>query len=283
VPYVRVNDLDCWYEDDWFGEPWTSDPEVIVMQPGYAANAAHLQAWVPGLAGGYRVIRRDSIGHGRTSAGEPDHDISLGGLANDTIAFLDALGLDRVHYFGERTGGMTGITLAARYPERLISLSVLGTPTRCGKALQDAMHAKLPSHLQARYTGWNDAIRGEGGIFAWFDLVGWLQTSDAQKSRWQREQARLCDPDLLERYAEATKTFDVAEHLAQVTTPTLIFAPTASYRTGLADQLTLRQTMPNAQIEVVEGSGGRPDDVPAGPLADRLRRFLDSVSPSRRG
>src|SRR5580704_12918754 len=68
-------------------------------------------------------------GHGQSSAPPPDHKWSLNELAEDMLAFMDAVGLERVHYLGESIGGIVGILFATRWPERFKSLTICNSPT----------------------------------------------------------------------------------------------------------------------------------------------------------
>ncbi len=54
---------------------------------------------------------------------------TLGDMARDTIAVLDAVGVDRVHVVGMSMGGMIAQTVAARYPERTLSLTSIFSNT----------------------------------------------------------------------------------------------------------------------------------------------------------
>lgn len=271
---MRVGDLDCYFTNDYFGPQWRT-PQTFLLQHGYAANSNHFADWVPPLADSFRVIRRDAVGHGRTSVGAPGRDLSLPALAADVVAFLDANELESVHFVGERTGAMTGIVLAALHPERVRSLSIYGCPIECGTGLQRAMWAKLSAREQERYTGWSDAIAGLGGAFAWHDHVNWLQDpARPDYSAWQTDQLHLCDEDLLERYAEATMHYSIAEYLPAVTVPTLIMGPTSTYRTNLEQQLKVRESLVDSELEIVEGGEGRSDDGNGPRLARRVRRFL---------
>ncbi len=272
MPYVDAGGLHTHYLDDYLGPQWLA-PEVVLLQHGYAANVNHFATWVPELAGTFRVLRRDSVGHGRTSPGAVDRDLSLPALADDVVRFLDALGIDKVHYVGERTGAMTGVLLGARHPDRLQTLTLFGCPIACGEPLQTAMWQMLQPEEKRLYTGWNDAIRGMNGAFAWHDHVRWLESGDAAHDAWQREQLYLCDEALLERYARATIDYDIADELAQVRPPTLILSPTATYRTNFDQQIQLRTSIPDSEIYIAEGSVGRSDDPHAPDLAARVRRF----------
>jgi pimeloyl-ACP methyl ester carboxylesterase len=242
VPLVRTGEFDCWYEDDWFGPPWAR-PEVIVVQHGFGRNAEYWRAWVPDLAREHRVLRRDMRAHGGSTAGAPGHEWSVEGLAADVVTFLDSLEYDRVHYVGESVGGITGIVLGARHPERFHSITLVQTPIRLGPLLQDAMRDDYPT--------WADALRALGP-------GGWITRNmnpDDPRTAWEREQWDRCDADALARLADATLGVDVENYVPDVRVPTLILAPAASPLTSLDQQLFLRRTIPGAEIEVFEGRG----------------------------
>lgn len=261
MPVVRTGDFDCAYADDWFGEPW-HEPETIVVQAGFGRNGEYWRHWVPGLADRYRVLRRDMRGHGGSTAGDPAHAWSPESMADEVVAFCDALGLERVHYVGESVGGITGIVLGARHPERFRTITLVQTPLHL-RGVGDLM--------RDRYASWAEAIRalGPGG---W--TTRHMPPGDA-RTQWERAQWDRCDTDALCRLADATPHVDVTSCVAAVRVPVLVLAPACSPLTPLADQWFLRTSIPDAEIEVFEGRG---HDVyqsePARCIA-RLRRFLD--------
>src|SRR3546814_19709113 len=83
--------------------------------------------WVPHLAAQYRVIRPDRPGFGQSPT-PADYNWSADELASDLIAFVDALGVERVHIVAAKYGGTVAMVLASKLGERVISLSLLGAP-----------------------------------------------------------------------------------------------------------------------------------------------------------
>jgi pimeloyl-ACP methyl ester carboxylesterase len=263
MPHVRTGDFDCWYADDCFAAPW-EQPDVFLVQAGFGRNGEYWRSWVPDLARDHRVLRRDMRAHGGSTAGAPDHQWSPEGLASDVIAFLDALELERVHYIGESVGGITGIVLGALHPERFATITLVQTPIRLGRLLQDAMRGP--------YERWSDALRELGP-------GGWVTRNMPASPRadWDREQWDRCDTDALARLADATLHVDVEQYVAKVGAPTLILAPSSSPLTSIEDQFHLRTTIPDAQIEVFEGRGHNIYlDEPQRCVA-RVLRFVDEV------
>jgi len=262
MPRIRTGDFDCFYADDCFAEPWL-EHETLLIQHGFGRNGEYWRSWVPRLAGSLRVIRRDMRAHGGSDAGTAAWSVEQ--LAEDVIAFLDALGLDRVHYVGESVGGITGIALGALHPQRFRSITLVQTPIRLGQPLQDAMRGS--------YASWAAALRelGPGG---W---VSQSRTPGDPSTEWDRAQWDRCDAEALIRLAEATPDVDVADLVPKVATPTLILAPTQSLFTPLSEQLQLRMTIPDAQIEIFEGRGHNIYLDETQRCTQRVLRFIEAV------
>ncbi len=268
MPLVRTGDFDCWYVEDCFAEPWR-EPETVLIQHGFGRNGEYWRSWVPDLARDYRVIRRDMRAHGGSSPGPPEHTWSVEGLADDVVAFLDALGLEGVHYVGESVGGITGIALGALHPGHFSSITLVQAPIRLGPRLQDAMRGSYPT--------WADALRHLGA-------GGWVvrnMPADAPHTRWEREQWDRCHLDALTRLADATLHVDVEKYLPEVRVPTLVLAPAQSALTPITDQFQIRTTIPHAEIEVFEGRGHNIYLEEPQRCTARILRFLDTLARAR--
>ena len=103
------------------GEVWADDTEgdgtpLVLIHPGWGDSAI----WGPLLAAlgaGYRVIRYDSRGFGRSPAPAAPYT-QLG----DLTAVLDSLGVARAVLVGHSGGGGPAIGLALAQPERVQAL-----------------------------------------------------------------------------------------------------------------------------------------------------------------
>jgi 3-oxoadipate enol-lactonase len=71
---------------------------------------------------GFRVIRYDQRGHGKSEA--PDGDYELPRLGKDVIDLLDALKIERTAYCGLSMGAMTGVWLAMHRSRRFSRLAL---------------------------------------------------------------------------------------------------------------------------------------------------------------
>lgn len=101
------------------------DGEPLVLLPALGENAGH---WAPvrdELARERRVYALDLRGHGRS---EWTARYSLELMRDDVLAFLDALGLDRVDLAGHSMGGVVAYLAAQEQPHRVVRLVLEDVP-----------------------------------------------------------------------------------------------------------------------------------------------------------
>ena len=121
MPTVNVNDttLHCRFDGP-------EDAPVILISNSLASNLAMWDHQIDTLVGiGFRVLRYDSRGHGRS--GVTPGPYSIEALAGDAVGLLDALGIERASFMGCSKGGMVG-QMAGTKPRR---------PVRPARALLD--------------------------------------------------------------------------------------------------------------------------------------------------
>ncbi len=99
---------------------WGEGEPVLFVHGGLATSDIW-EAQVPALADKYKVIVADSRGHGRSSrkGGEPMHYRSM---TDDLVRLLDHLKLASVAVVGWSDGGIIGLDMAMRYPNRVNKL-----------------------------------------------------------------------------------------------------------------------------------------------------------------
>ena len=116
--YADVNGLRTYYEIH--GKP---DGEPVLLLHGGFGNANNFNAMRPALAEQYKLIVPERRGHGHT----PDlpGPITYDNMAEDTVAFMAAIGLQRAHLVGWSDGAMVGLLVALQAPERVEKLAYL--------------------------------------------------------------------------------------------------------------------------------------------------------------
>jgi 3-oxoadipate enol-lactonase len=120
-------ELDMHYLVDDYTDPWCASEAVLLIHGNNESGFAWY-GWVPHLARHYRVIRPDMRGFGESTPMPRHHPWNLDEVVNDYATLLDGLGVSRVHLVGAKIGGVIARVFAARRPELIHTLTVVGSP-----------------------------------------------------------------------------------------------------------------------------------------------------------
>ncbi len=117
-----VDDIKMWYAifNKGGGNP-------VLLIHGGTSNAETWGNQVPVLARNHEVIVAESRGHGRSTRSNKPYSYQL--MADDYIGLLDYLKVDKVALVGWSDGGIIGLDIAMRYPQRLSKLWAYGANT----------------------------------------------------------------------------------------------------------------------------------------------------------
>ena len=120
-------DAQLHYLVDDFADPWR-DSETILLLHGNAESGMAWYGWVPSLARRFRVVRPDMRGFGASTPMPRDFPWTLDIVIDDFVRLMDSLGVERFHLVGAKIGGTIARAFAARRGERVMTLTVVGTP-----------------------------------------------------------------------------------------------------------------------------------------------------------
>lgn len=109
------------------GQAGRANPATVILIHGAANDADVWQQVGRGLAAaGYAVLAPDLPGHG-LSRGAPLRSVEA--LADWVIALLDAAGIEKAMLVGHSMGSLIALEAAARHPQRVGRLALLGSST----------------------------------------------------------------------------------------------------------------------------------------------------------
>ena len=194
---------------------------------------------------GYSVLAPDLPGHGRSS-GKPLPTIA--DMADWTAALLDAAGARQAKLVGHSMGSLIALETAARHPDRVSGLSLIGTAATMtvGPDLLKAAEANDPSAIDM-VSIWGLGLKAElGGSLA----PGLWMHQGAQRV------LQRCAPGVLHSDLDACNTYQNA-----LTAAALVKVP-ATLILGERDMMTpakagkaLAAAMPHARTVVLPGAG----------------------------
>ena len=106
--YVKVNSLNMYYEDTGNGPP------LVLIHGGIATVSMNWAPSIPKFSEHFRVIALDSRGHGKTN--NPSGEFSFRLMADDTVALIKELNLEKPILFGWSDGGQIVLEIGMHYP-----------------------------------------------------------------------------------------------------------------------------------------------------------------------
>lgn len=119
MPYANVGGHRLYYEIGGEGE-------TVLLLHGSFADADLLEAPATAVSSGFRALRLDRAGHGRSS--EAPEPVALADEARELMSLLDWFSAEKVHILSHDDGAEVAIQIALDFPVRTLSL-VLLAPT----------------------------------------------------------------------------------------------------------------------------------------------------------
>jgi aminoacrylate hydrolase len=192
--------------------------ETVLLSAGLGGTAGYWTPQLPALRERYRVVTYDQAGTGRNHRELPaDHSIAH--MADEVLAVLDATDTRACHFVGHALGGLAGLDLAVRRPDRLRSLTVVNGWAAAHAHTRRCFEMRL---ALLKHEGPAAYVRAQP-IFLY--PADWLAKNAA---RLQQEEAHglasFQGADTLRRRIAALLAFNVTPHLGNLRLPILLMA-----------------------------------------------------------
>ena len=211
MPKVNANNITINYDQQGTGEP-------LILIPYLAADYACYAFQVAEYAKHFTCISIDLRGTGESDKPEGVYSTEL--FADDIAAFMQATGISSAHIYGLSLGAASGMWFAAKYPNRVKSLSLhSGWP-------------KTDPFLKTVVEGWQVTAKALGSVpeMVILSIFPWCFTPElyAAKPEYIQSLADFVRSRPVQPLASflqesnAVITHDCAAQLGQITVPTQI-------------------------------------------------------------
>jgi 3-oxoadipate enol-lactonase len=230
------------YTVDDYTDPWRT-PETILMLHGNAEAGVAWYRWVPQLARDFRVVRPDMRGFGASTPMQRDYAWTFDQLIADYVQLMGTLGIERFHLVGAKLGGTVARAFAAREPDRVLTLTVIGTPRpdRPGGDKLPALLEEIEQGGVAAWAGKNMAGR-LGSDFPAEGLAWWTKfmarTQLSTQLGFQRDIA----------YA------DISADIPKIRCPTLVITTEESGLATIEENRRWQSRIPDSELLVMPGN-----------------------------
>ncbi len=270
---ARIGDIDIQYELIAYTPPWSRHPpQTILLHHGYARNMLFWQPLIPLLAGNYRVLRFNARGSSETTLLPSGNSYSLDQFAGDAVGLLDELEIERVHWIGESSGGIVGMSAALNHASRLSSLTLCDTPF------------KRPQAMTAVYSA---GEQDRSAAFEKFGVGEWCRRTLSVRLDTSRASPELCEWYIEQMGRTPVPVAIALEHmigagdlwpaLPRITTPTLILAGENSAIANEAMTKEMQLRLPAAKLVRLTGYGHAVHILAPDECAREIRSFIEAI------
>ncbi len=248
-----------------------ADGPPVVLVPGWTLNSRLWDKAVLPLAKRFKIVRYDPRGSGR-SASNTMAEYSRVADAEDLLAVLDGLGIEKTSLVGHSKGARICGVFAMSHPERVEKLVYAGSAEPHGGMALERNFRPVASAWAAevkrlaREQGLGAAMKKlqEGNLF------GKLRSSPDGMRLLRLSTEGYQGADLMSDVP--ARAFDTESHAAALTMPVLVlcgasdpFLDECRYAAGV---------LPKARLKILEGCGHMPMLECPGPFARELADFL---------
>ena len=249
-------------------------PPLFLLNGGLMTMAAWEKIAAP-LEDAFRIVRCDFRGQ-LFSPGVPEPRLEP--HAEDLVALLDALEIERIHAAGTSFGALVALRLAALHPERVASVIAITGTEKVTPELWAASARVRDACLEA-------VAGGDGGRV--YDLVipatyspEYLEANAATLALYRRQVGLLPAAWYagLAPIIGVLEGLDLTPYLPLIPAPTLVVAGERDTMFPLEHSRALAAGIPGARLEIVPGgSHGLVIEQPE-KTVEILRRFAGSLT-----
>lgn len=245
----------------------TESGHTVLLIHGYPLDRKLWSAQLEGVSG-HRLLAPDLRGTG--GSGDAPAPESLAEHADDMIALLDALKVDRAVVVGLSMGGYVALDMAARHRDRLAGLVLIDSraaaDTAEGRAARDSAIA---------------TVEAEGVVPVVRAMAMKLFGSAVPEGVRESILARMRETTPATMIATLRAMRDRPDRTELLSTlvglPTLVIVGAEDQITPPAVSRSMVEAIPSAELVEVEGAGHLPPVESPGTVNEALQTFLDRL------
>lgn len=232
MPFADINGTEIYYEIDGFGDC------VFMLHHGFGCTKMWEHIYPALVDHGYKTIRYDRRGYGRTAKGVFSYDFYVSSqFRTRSVQELEALrhwlGIDSFHLVGQCEGGVVAVDYAAAYPDRVKSVVISSTMCYSTMPLWQFNAQKftkafneIAPQTQEKFRDWHGDMVEE--FFEQFRRFGGEYGKDY---------------------------FDLRPVLSTVTCPTLVLYPDRSFLFEVEQGVAFYRSLPRGELAVLPNCG----------------------------
>ena len=258
MPTAELNGTTIYFEDTGGKGP------ALILSHGFLMDHTMFDAQVAALRAPHRVVTWDERGFGGTHA---PGDFTYWDSANDVLALMDHLGIEKAVVGGMSQGGFLSLRVALTAPERVEALILLDTQS--GTEAPETVEPYNQLH----------AAWVEHGSVAVQDVIAGIILGPGEWPEWFAKWAALQPDQFTRAFNCLMHRDDITGRLGEISCPALIVHGTADVAIPMAKAEVLRDGISGPTTLVpVEGGPHAANITHADEVNRAIVRFLTALS-----
>src|SRR5579884_387532 len=246
--------------------------QPMLFAHGFGCDQNMWRHVAPAFADEYRIVLFDHVGAGGSDLSAYDRRkySTLQGYADDILEICRELELNDVVFVGHSVSAMMGVLAAAREPERLAKLVLVGPSPRyidegdyTGGFTREDIEGLL-EQLDSNYLGWSRALAPT--------IMG--RPDRPELGAELTDSFCRTDPEIAKHFARVTFLSDNREDLGRVTTPTLVLQCSDDVIAPNAVGEYVHDRLPDSELVLMQATGHCPNLSAPDETIAAIRGFL---------
>ncbi|MEM9563617.1 MAG: alpha/beta hydrolase [Actinomycetota bacterium] len=259
MPIANVNGQSINYADSGGTGP------AVLFSHGFLMDHTMFDQQVEALADDYRCVAWDERGFGATPATGP---FSYWDSADDAVALLDHLGVDRAVFVGMSQGGFLSLRAALAHPDRVRALALIDSQAGVDDAETLEGYRGMISHWLS------DEPLGDVGQYVASLIIGEPELSSQWIEIWETRR----DPQIEFAAGALLDRDDVTDRLGEIACPVLSIHGGDDQAITVDRAEALQKAVPDPRgLVVVPGAAHAPNMTDPDIVNPALFDFLGSV------
>lgn len=263
MPRIDVGRITLNYTEIGDGEPLLFIPGLVGVFNAWDFQLDHFSKR-------YRCVTFDHRGAGDSDKPLEPEAYTTQHLAEDAIALLDTLGIDRCHVIGTSTGGCVVQNLGIDYPQRLGACVLSNTWTKADiylRRLQTYRKWIAESYGQEAYVEFSSILTNGTQQFR-YDL-------DKVMALEERSKKTVAPIEILSARIDMTLSHDRTGELSQIDRPALVIGTTDDATVPVYFSLDLHEAIKGSELHLFDQGGHYSYRRHSGEWNALVERFLE--------
>ena len=238
MPFLDLADCRLHYLIDDHTDAWTNADPVLFVH-GFTECTDAWNAWVPHFSRKFRVLRIDQRGFGLSAPVARDYPLTTDRYVDDLVQVVRRVAGKPVHIVGGKSGGISVMVFASRYPELVKTVTVSCSPVTPPNAngwIEEMEKTSVRAWAKRTQRERMGSKMPEAGIDWWSDMMGRTALSTVHA------------------YMGWVGAIDIREDIRKIQAPTLVIG-TDTARRGREVFEGWQKTIPDSELQILPIDG----------------------------